>query len=58
MKILARVMRLVTFVGICDEAGENTYAGTETTRLIATPGLSGGEKHQYERCSSIVAMSF
>lgn len=46
--LIARVMRLVSFAGICDEVGENTYAGTEMTRLIATPGLSGGEKHHYD----------
>lgn len=39
-------MRLVTYAGVCDEVGENTYAATETTRLINTPGLSGAEKHQ------------
>ena len=44
---LARIMRLVTYCGVCDEVGENTYAGNEMTRLITTPGLSGGEKHQY-----------
>lgn len=39
-------MRLVTFVGVCDEVGDGVYAATETTKLICTRGLSGGEKHQ------------
>lgn len=40
-------MRLVTFVGVCDEVSENEYAANDATYLINTPGLSGGEKHQY-----------
>lgn len=42
----ARIMRLVTYAGVCDEVGDGMYAGNEMTRLITTPGLSGGEKHQ------------
>ena len=44
---LARIMRLVTWAGICHEAGERQYKATAATHLITTPGLSGGEKHQY-----------
>ena len=40
-------MRLVTNAGVCDEVGENIYAANDMTRLITTPGISGGEKHQY-----------
>ena len=40
-------MRLVTFVGVCDEVGETEYAANVTTYLINTPGMSGGEKHQF-----------
>ena len=40
-------MRLVTSADVCDEVGERVYAATEATRLINTPGLSGGEKHQF-----------
>lgn len=40
-------MRLVTYVGVANEVGENTYTANEMTRLINQPGLSGGEKHQY-----------
>jgi hypothetical protein len=43
----ARIMRLVTFVGIVDEVGENTYAANRATYLINTPGMTGAEKHQY-----------
>ena len=39
-------MRLVTSAGVCDEVAEREYLATEATRLINTPGLSGGEKHQ------------
>lgn len=40
-------MRLVTLVGVCDEVGDGVYAATETTNLINTPGMSGGERHQF-----------
>ena len=44
-------MRLVTFVDVCNEVGDSVYAATETTKLICTPGLSGGEKHQLDLVS-------
>lgn len=43
----ARTMRLVTYVGVCDEVGESEYGANETTHLINTPALSGGERHQF-----------
>ena len=48
----ARIMRLVTYAGVCHETGESEYSATEATRLITTPGLSGGEKHQFVRVLS------
>jgi len=38
-------MRLVTFVGVVDEVGQSEYAANETTHLINTPAMTGGEKH-------------
>ncbi|KAL8689022.1 MAG: hypothetical protein Q9218_005211 [Villophora microphyllina] len=46
--LIARIMRLVTWTGICDEAGERQYRAIEETRLVVTPGLAGGEKHHYD----------
>ncbi|KAG8528780.1 uncharacterized protein KY384_006468 [Bacidia gigantensis] len=46
--LIARIMRLVTWAGVVDEVGENTYAANEMTRLIVSPGLSGGEKHHFD----------
>ncbi|KAL8999601.1 MAG: hypothetical protein Q9169_001561 [Polycauliona sp. 2 TL-2023] len=46
--LIARIMRLVTYVGVADEVGENTYMANEMTRLINQPGLSGGEKHHFD----------
>ncbi len=43
----ARIMRLVTWAGVCDEAAESEYAANDMTHLINTPAMSGGEKHQY-----------
>ncbi len=42
----ARIMRLVSFVGIVDEVGPSQYAANATTHLIITPAMIGGEKHQ------------
>lgn len=47
-------MRLVTFVGVADEIGENEYKANAATQLISTPGLSGGEKHQQVSPSRII----
>ena len=44
-----RFMRLVTFVGVCDEVDDGVYAANERTKLINTPGLEGAEKHQFVR---------
>lgn len=43
----ARIMRLVTWTGVCDEAGERQYRAIKETHLIVTPGHAGGVKHQY-----------
>ena len=39
-------MRLITYVGYCDEVGETEYAANEVTYLSNTPGMVGAEKHQ------------
>lgn len=39
-------MRLVTYVGYCDEVGENEYAANGVTYLLNTPGMIGAERHQ------------
>ena len=39
-------MRLVTYVGYCDEVGESEYAANEVTYLVNTPGMTGAERHQ------------
>lgn len=44
--LITRIMRQVTYCAVCSEVDVETYAATETTKLIVTPGLSGGEKHQ------------
>ncbi|KAL8705630.1 MAG: hypothetical protein Q9201_001267 [Fulgogasparrea decipioides] len=46
--LITRIMRLVTWAGVCDEVGERQYRATEATHLITTPGLAGGEKHHYD----------
>ncbi|KAI4097712.1 MAG: hypothetical protein LQ339_006691 [Xanthoria mediterranea] len=46
--LIARIMRLVTSVGVADEVGENTYTANDMTQLINQPGLSGGEKHHFD----------
>ena len=40
-------MRLVTYVGYCDEVGEDEYAANEVTYLFNTPAMSGAERHQF-----------
>ena len=42
----ARIMRLVTYVGYCNEVGESEYAANEVTRLVNTPAMMGAERHQ------------
>ena len=39
-------MRLVTYVGYCDEVGENEYAANGVTYLLNTPAMIGAERHQ------------
>ena len=39
-------MRLVTYVGYCDEVGENEYAANGVTKLLNTPAMIGAERHQ------------
>lgn len=34
-------------MGYCDEVEENLYRANGTTLHVCTPGLLGGEKHQY-----------
>ncbi|KAG8532525.1 uncharacterized protein KY384_002402 [Bacidia gigantensis] len=46
--MIERVMRLVTWCGVCDEAGTATYVANPTTRLIVAPGGAGGLKHIYD----------
>ncbi|KAI4194076.1 MAG: hypothetical protein LQ350_007985 [Teloschistes chrysophthalmus] len=46
--LIARIMRLVTWTGICDEAAERQYRAIEETRLIVTPGHAGGAKHHFD----------
>ncbi|KAL9045006.1 MAG: hypothetical protein Q9214_001897 [Letrouitia sp. 1 TL-2023] len=46
--LIERLMRLVTYCGICNEVGESQYSANEATDLINTPGLNGGEKHHYD----------
>lgn len=38
-------MRLVTYVGYCDEVGDSEYAANEVTYLFNTPGMIGAERH-------------
>lgn len=45
-KSTVRIMRLVTYVGYCDEVGENEYAANDVTYLFNTPAMSGAERHQ------------
>ena len=40
-------MRLVTYVGYCDEVGESEYAANEVTYLVNTPAMTGAERHQF-----------
>ena len=40
-------MRLVTYVGYCDEVGESEYAANAVTYVVNTPGMSGAERHQF-----------
>lgn len=39
-------MRLVTYVGVCEEIGYGSYGSNDTTKFITTKGMIGGEKHQ------------
>lgn len=39
-------MRLICWMGYCDEAGENVYRANDTTVQVCTPGGVGGEKIQ------------
>ncbi len=43
--ITGRLMRLITFSGVCAEVGDRVYAATDITELICTTGMTGGEKH-------------
>ena len=45
-KSTVRIMRLVTYVGYCEEVGENEYAANDVTYLFNTPAMSGAERHQ------------
>ena len=40
-------MRIICWMGYCDEAGENLYRANATTMHVCTQGLLGAEKHQY-----------
>ena len=40
-----RIMRLVTYVGYCEEVGHAAYASNETTAVVTQRGYIGGEKH-------------
>ncbi|KAL9610133.1 MAG: hypothetical protein Q9167_005153 [Letrouitia subvulpina] len=46
--LIERLMRLVTYCGICNEVGESQYSANEATHLINSPGLGGGEKFHYD----------
>lgn len=39
-------MRLVTYVGICTEAGESVYAANDCTEFIVQKAWTGAELHQ------------
>ncbi|KAK4888850.1 hypothetical protein LTR27_012311 [Elasticomyces elasticus] len=39
---------MITWMGYADEVGENTYAANDTTKLVCTPGMAGGERHHTE----------
>ncbi|CAK3792409.1 S-adenosyl-L-methionine-dependent methyltransferase [Lecanosticta acicola] len=43
--LIIRIMRLVTYQGICKETGYASYASNDTTEAITTKGFMGGEKH-------------
>lgn len=40
-------MRLVNYVGYCDEVGESEYAANDKTYLVNTPAMTGAERHQF-----------
>ena len=46
--LIARVMRLVTYSGLCDEVGESEYAANGATQLIITPGQSGSQMQHFD----------
>ena len=46
-KCTVRIMRLVTYVGYCDEVGESEYAANKVTYLVNTPAMTGAERHQF-----------
>ena len=41
-------MRLITYVGYCEETSYASYASNETTVTVIQPGFTGGEKHLYD----------
>jgi hypothetical protein len=53
--LLLRVMRLLTYHGVCDEIDHGVYASNDTTAFLARPGIIGGLKHLYDHGTKIVA---
>ncbi|KAI9698905.1 MAG: hypothetical protein M1820_007326 [Bogoriella megaspora] len=45
---ISRIMRPITYEGICDETGEYEYAANDLTELEATPGHISAEQHHFE----------
>ncbi|KAL8707413.1 MAG: hypothetical protein Q9220_007558 [cf. Caloplaca sp. 1 TL-2023] len=45
---VARVMRVLTAIGLCDEVGIQTYAPNARTHFKILPGSIGAEKHHFD----------
>lgn len=44
---LERLMRMICWMGYCDEVGENIFRASATTMHVCTTAMLGGEKHQW-----------
>ncbi|KAL8822816.1 MAG: hypothetical protein Q9191_006457 [Dirinaria sp. TL-2023a] len=45
---IARIMRVLTSIGLCEEAGYQTYLANERTHFKIKPGSIGAEKHHFD----------
>ena len=46
-ELIARLMRVITAIGVCDEVGQERYASNPVTGVFAKGGIEAGVKFLY-----------